>query len=165
MVARRRRRGGLQTHSHDGRAPEAARHEHSAGARRLGGARGGAGLREVARAGLEAVDALLDVLRVRVDGRGHDLGEVVRQEVGGVEARVAGAVAPSLPIVRTARKEAEAPGAAAPNATQGLYYEGHYLVALIEPRVVVVALEEGHVALARLVVKGAIRGAASGVPP
>ena len=60
------------------------------------------------RARLEAVDALLDVLRVRVDGRGHDLGEVVREEVGGVEARVAGAVAPSLPIVRTARKEAEA---------------------------------------------------------
>ena len=59
------------------------------------------------RARLEAVDALLDVLRVRVDGRGHDLGEVVRQEVGGVEARVAGAVAPSLPIVRTAREEAE----------------------------------------------------------
>ena len=78
QVARRRRRGRPQTHSHDGRAPEAARHEHSAGARRLGGARGGAGLREVARARFEAVDALLDVLRVRVDGRGHDLGEVVR---------------------------------------------------------------------------------------
>jgi hypothetical protein len=67
--------------------------------------------------------------------------------------------------LRTARKEAEAPGAAAPNATQGLYYEGHYLVALIEPRVVVVALEEGHVALAHLVVKRAIRGHAALAAP
>ena len=71
----------------------------------LGGARGGVGLREVVRARLEAVDALLDVLRVRVDGRGHDLGEVVREEVGGVEARVAGAVAPSLPILCTGDRD------------------------------------------------------------
>ena len=59
-----------------------------AGAKRLGGASGGVGLREVVRARLEAVDAPLDVLRVRVDGRGHDLGEVVREVVRGVEARV-----------------------------------------------------------------------------
>ena len=117
MVARRRRRGRTEhtLNTYAGGGEVRAR----AGAKRLGGASGGVGLREVVRARLEAVDALLDVLRVRVDGRGHDLGEVVREEVGGVEARVAGAVAPSLPILRTAREEAQAPGAAAPNATQG----------------------------------------------
>ena len=62
MVARRGRRG-------------ACTDRRSAGAKRLGCALGGVGLREVVRARLEAVDALLDVLRVRVDGRGHDLGE------------------------------------------------------------------------------------------
>ena len=56
------------------------------GARRLG--RGGAGQRELVRALLEADDALLDVQRVRVHGRRHDLGEVVREEVGRMEARV-----------------------------------------------------------------------------
>ena len=56
------------------------------GARRSG--RGGVGQREVVRALLQADDALLDVLRVRVHGRGHDLGEVVREEIGGVEARI-----------------------------------------------------------------------------
>ena len=39
------------------------------------------------------------------------------------------------------------------------------MVALIEPRVVVVALEEGHVALAHLVVKRAIRGHAALAAP
>ena len=71
---------------------------------------------------LQAVDALLDMQRGVVDSRGDDLGEVVREVVGRVEARVACAIAPPLPVFGTARKEAEAPGAAAPNATQGLYY-------------------------------------------
>ena len=40
------------------------------------------------RALLEAVDLVLDVLGVRVDGRRDDLGEVVGEEIGRVEARV-----------------------------------------------------------------------------
>ena len=90
MVARRRRRGRTEhtLNTYAGGGEVRAR----AGAKRLGGASGGVGLREVVRARLEAVDALLDVLRVRVDGRDHDLGEVVREVVGGVEARVAGSL-------------------------------------------------------------------------
>ena len=91
------------------------------GARRLG--RGSAGQREPVRALLEADDALLDVLRVRVHGcRRHDLGEVVREEVGGMEARVARSIPPALPVFCATGKEAEAPGTTAPNATERLYY-------------------------------------------
>ena len=115
------------------------------GATSSGGAGSGVvGRREVVCARLQAVDALLDMQRVVVDSRGDDLGEVVREVVGCVEARVACAIAPPLPVFGTARKEAEAPGTGAPNATESLYYERHYLVALVEPRVVVVALEEGY---------------------
>ena len=118
----------------------------------LVGAGGGLdGLREVVRAHLQAVDALVDVQRVVVDGRGDDAVEVVREVVRGVEARVARSVSSSLPVFGTTRKEAEAPGAGAPYATKRLYNEGHDLVALVEPRVVVVTLEEGHVHLACLV--------------
>ena len=87
------------------------------GARRLG--RGGAGQRELVRALLEADDALLDVQRVRVHGRRHDLGEVVREEVGGMEARVARPIPPALPVFCTTGKEAEAPGTAAPRLKLG----------------------------------------------
>ena len=73
--------------------------------------------RELVRALLEADDALLDVQRVRVHGRRHDLGEVVREEVGGVEARIARPISPALPVFGATGKKAEAPGTAAPNAT------------------------------------------------
>ena len=60
--------------------------------------------------------------RPRRHGRRHDLGEVVREEVGGMEARVARPIPPALPVFCTTGKEAEAPGTAAPNATERLYY-------------------------------------------
>ena len=75
------------------------------GARRSG--RRSIGQREVVCALLEADDALLDVLRVRIHGRGHDLGEVVREEVGGVEARIARPIPPALPVFGTTGKEAD----------------------------------------------------------
>ena len=114
---------------------------------------------------IEADDAVGNVLGVREDGRRHDPREVVREEVGGVEARIARAVAPALPILRPPGKEAEATGAAAPNATERLYYEGHYLVAFHMPRVVVVALVERHAPLACGVVKGALLGRAALATP
>ena len=67
------------------------------------------------RALLEAVDLVLDVLGVRVDGRRDDLGEVVGEEIGRVEARVARPIPPALPVFGTTGKEAEATGTAAPN--------------------------------------------------
>ena len=82
------------------------------------------------RALLEAVDLVLDVLGVRVDGRRDDLGEVVGEEIGRVEARVARPIPPALPVFGTTGKEAEATGTAAPNATERLYYQRHYLVTL-----------------------------------
>ena len=93
------------------------------------------------------------MLGVRVDGRRHDPREVVREEVGGVEARIARAVAPALPILRPPGKEAEATGAAAPYATERLYYEGHYLVAFHMPRVVV-CVYRGGFGLNRLALPG-----------
>ena len=48
-------------------------------------------------AGLEQLDLLHDVPRVREDGRGHDVGDVVREVVRRVEAAVLGAVASALP--------------------------------------------------------------------
>ena len=56
------------------------------------------GQRDVERALLEAVDAVLDVPGVRVDGRRHDLHEVVGEEIGRVEARVARAIPSALPV-------------------------------------------------------------------
>ena len=64
------------------------------------------------RALLEAVDLVLDVLGVRVDGRRDDLGEVVGEEIGRVEARVARPIPPALPVFGTTGKEAEATGTA-----------------------------------------------------
>ena len=119
------------------------------------------GQREVVGALLEADDAVADVLGVRKDGSRDDPHDVVREVVRGVEARVAGAVAPTLPVFGTTGKEAQAPGAAAPYATERLYNERHYLITLFIPRVVVVALEEGHVTRTCLVVKGPIRGLAA----
>ena len=86
--------------------------------------RGGAGIgkREVVRALLEADDAVDDVLGVRVHGRRHDPRHVVREEVGRVEARVARSIPPALPVFGTTGEKAEAPGTAAPNATERLYY-------------------------------------------
>ena len=60
--------------------------------------RGGVVQREVVRALLEADDAVDDVLGVRVHGRRHDPREMVREEVGRVEARVARSVPPALPV-------------------------------------------------------------------
>ena len=124
------------------------------------------GQREVVGALLEADDAVAYVLGVRKDGSRDDPHDVVREVVRRVEARVAGAVAPTLPVFGTTGKEAQAPGAAAPYATERLYNERHYLISLLHsslfiPRVVVVALEEGHVTRTCLVVKGPIRGLAA----
>ena len=48
---------------------------------------------------LEEADALIDVLRVPVDGRHRDAGEVVREEAAGsVVVAVGGAVAAALPV-------------------------------------------------------------------
>ena len=68
--------------------------------------RGGAGIgkREVVRALLEADDAVDDVLGVRVHGRRHDPREMVREEVGRVEARVARSIPPALPVFGTPGK-------------------------------------------------------------
>ena len=56
-------------------------------------------LRMRARVLLEEADALIDVLRVSVDGRHRDAGEVVREEAAGsVVVAVGGAVAAALPV-------------------------------------------------------------------
>ena len=116
---------------------------------------------------LEVVDPVLDVLGVRVHGRRDDLRQVVGEEVGGVEARIAHSftIPPALPVFGTTGEEAEATGTAAPNATERLYYQRHYLVTLYIARVVVVALVEGHVPLAGVVVEGAICGQATLTAP
>ena len=97
------------THTHSGRAARAGEVRCCAAA--LGALSRGvvrvAGQREVVRALLEADDAVGNVLGVRVDGRRHDPREVVREEGGGVEARIARAVAPALPILRPPGKKAE----------------------------------------------------------
>ena len=119
------------THTHAGRAAHAGGVRCCAaalGALSRGVVVGVAGQREVVRALLEADDAVDDVRGVREDGRRHDPLEVVHEEGGGVEARVARAVAPALPVLRPSGEKAEATGAAAPNATERLYYEGHDLV-------------------------------------
>ena len=52
-----------------------------------------------ARVLLEEADAVIDVLRVPVDGRRRDAGEVVREEAAGsVVVAVDGAVAAALPV-------------------------------------------------------------------
>ena len=102
-----------------------------------------------------------DVLGVREDGRRHDPRHVVREEVGGVEARVARPIPPAFPVFGTTGEKAEAPGTAAPNATERLYDQWHYLVTFYMARVVVVALVERHVPLACVVVKGAVPGRAA----
>ena len=84
--------------------------------------RGGVVQREVVCALLEVVDPVLDVLGVRVHGRRDDLREVVGEEIGGVEARIARSIPSALPVFGTAGEKAEAPGTAAPNATKRLYY-------------------------------------------
>ena len=130
------------THTHTGRAAYAGGVRCSAaalGALSRGVVVGVAGQREVVRALLEADDAVGNMLGVREDGRRHDPREVVREEVGGMEARIVRAVAPALPILPPPGEKAEATGAAAPNATERLYYKGHYLVAFDMARVIVCA--------------------------
>ena len=83
------------------------------------------GQHELERALLEADDAVDDVLGVRIHGRRDDLGEVVGEEIGGMEARVARPIPPALPVLGTAGKKAEAPGTTAPYATERLYYQRH----------------------------------------
>ena len=100
-----------------------------------GGAGGAVSQRELERALLEADDAVGDVFGVREDGRRDDLGHVVRQVVGRVEARVARPIPPALPVFGTTGKKAEAPGTAAPYATERLYYQRHHLVTFDVPRV------------------------------
>ena len=75
-----------------------------------------------------------------------------------MEARVARPIPPALPVFGAAGKKAEAPGTAAPYAAERLYDEGHDLVAFDMPRIVVVALVEGHVPFARGMVEGAVSG-------
>ena len=56
---------------------------------------------------LEEADALVDVLRVPVDGRHRDAGEVVREEAAGsVVVAVGGAVAAALPVRGAAGEDA-----------------------------------------------------------
>ena len=60
---------------------------------------------------LEEADALIDVLRVPVDGRHRDAGEVVREEAAGsVVVAVGGAVAAALPVRGAAGEEANVRG-------------------------------------------------------
>ena len=63
---------------------------------RCGGRCGG---HRAVRAGLEQVETFSTMCgaRPRIDGRCHNVGEVVREEVQRVEAAVGGAVAPALP--------------------------------------------------------------------
>ena len=57
---------------------------------------------------LEEADALVDVLRVPVDGRHRDAGEVVREEAAGsVVVAVGGAVAAALLVRGAAGEEAQ----------------------------------------------------------
>ena len=68
--------------------------------------RGGlASEREVVGALLEAVHTVLDVLGVRVDGRRHDVGEVVGEVVRWVKFGVGGAVAPGGRTRKRRRQE------------------------------------------------------------
>ena len=78
-----------------------------------------------------------------------------------MEARVARPVAPALPVLGASGEKAEAEGTAAPNATERLYYEGHYLVAFDMARVIVVALVEWNVPLTCGVVERALLGRAA----
>ena len=151
------------THTHSGRAARAGEVRCCAAARGAlsRGAVRVAGQREVVRALLEADDAVDDVRGVREDGRRHDPLEVVHEEGGGVEARVARAVAPALPVLRPSGEKAEAAGTAAPNATERLYYQRHYLLTFYMARIVVIALVERHVPLACVVVEGAVPGRAA----
>ena len=64
-----------------------------------------------ARVLLQEADALVDVLRVPVDGRHRDAGEVVREEAAGsVVVAVGGAVAAALPVRGAAGEEAQVRG-------------------------------------------------------
>ena len=88
------------------------------GALSRGGAVGALVLLQLERALLQADDAVDDVLGVRIHGRRDDLGEVVGEEIGRMEARVARPIPPALPVLGTTGKKAEAPGTAAPNASE-----------------------------------------------
>ena len=100
---------------------------------------------------LEEADALIDVLRVPVDGRHRDAGEVVREEAAGsVVVAVDGAVAAALPVRGAAGEEAQVPRAPRGDAAEDFDDERHHVVVLVVDGVVVVALMEGAVALLAL---------------
>ena len=82
---------------------------------------------------LEEADALIDVLRVPVDGRHRDAGEVVREEAAGsVVVAVGGAVAAALPVRGAAGEEAQVPRAPRGDAAEDFMY---YLLILYVLRV------------------------------
>ena len=106
---------------------------------------------------LEEADALIDVLRVPVDGRHRDAGEVVREEAAGsVVVAVGGAVAAALPVRGAAGEEAQVPRAPRGDAAEDFDDERHHVVVLVVDGVIVVALVEGDVALAGVVVEGRV---------
>ena len=108
---------------------------------------------------LEEADALIDVLRVPVDGRHRDAGEVVREEAAGsVVVAVGGAVAAALPVRGAAGEEAQVPRAPRGDAAEDFDDERHHVVVLVVDGVIVVALVEGDVALAGVVVEGRVGG-------
>ena len=116
-------------------------------------------LRMWARVLLEEADALIDVLRVPVDGRHRDAGEVVREEAAGsVVVAVGGAVAAALPVRGAAGEEAQVPRAPRGDAAEDFDDERHHVVVLVVDGVIVVALVEGDVALAGVVVEGRVGG-------
>ena len=105
---------------------------------------------------LEEADALIDVLRVPVDGRHRDAGEVVREEAAGsVVVAVGGAVAAALPVRGAAGEEAQVPRAPRGDAAEDFDDERHHVVVLVVDGVIVV---EGDVALAGVVVEGRVGG-------
>ena len=95
--------------------------------------RGARGQRE--RAPLEAVDALVDVHGVRVDGRQADRGDVVGEVVRRVQLAVLGAVPAPLLVHDAPGEETEQAGAARGDAAERLDEQQRRLVVLAAQRV------------------------------
>ena len=116
-------------------------------------------LRMRARVLLEEADTLVDVLRVLVDGRHRDAGEVVREEAAGsVVVAVGGAVAAALPVRGAAGEEAQVPRAPRGDAAEDFDDERHHVVVLVVDGVIVVALVEATWPLPVLWSKGGSAG-------